>query len=59
MVTVLQEFYLPTFVNIAMVSGIFLLEFHFRFLLRRIWTLGLYNFTIYFIKMDANKVNEW
>jgi hypothetical protein len=25
----------------------------------RIWTLGLYNFTIYFIKMDANKVNEW
>jgi rod shape determining protein RodA len=28
------------------------------FFSRRIWTLGFYNFTIYFIKMDANKVNE-
>jgi hypothetical protein len=36
-----------------MVSGIFpTIGFHFRFLLRRIWTLELYSFTIYFIKMD-------
>jgi rod shape determining protein RodA len=59
MVTVLQEFYLPT-CKYCMVSGIFqLLEFHFRFSLTEDLDFGVYNFTIYFIKMDANKVNEW
>jgi rod shape determining protein RodA len=48
------------FVNIAMVSGIFpTIGFHFRFSLTEDLDFGLYNFTIYFIKMDANKVNRW
>jgi rod shape determining protein RodA len=60
MVTVLQNFIYHFFVNIAMVSGIFpTIGVPLPFSLTEVWTLGLYNFTIYFLSMDANKVNEW
>jgi rod shape determining protein RodA len=56
MVTVLQEFYLLLckychgFRHLP-------LEFHFRFLFSEDLDFGVLHY--YFIKMDANKVNEW
>jgi rod shape determining protein RodA len=46
MVTVLQNF-IYFFVNIGFQASSLLLEFHFRFLLRRIWTLGFLLFIFY------------